>query len=320
MRPVRALLAVAALAVAGCGTTGPSREPDLAGLPPSVELESTPFFPQAEYQCGPAALATVLTHAGVPTDPRALVPEVYLPGREGSLQPELLAATRARDLVPYVLPPRPESLYAQVAAGTPVLVLQKLGAGPWPGWHYAVVVGYDAGRGTVTLRSGTDRRLEESAGRFHLTWDRAGRWAMVAVPPGSMPANPDFARYMEAAAGLEAVERRDAAARAYEAAAAQWPDAALPLVGLANLAYARGDLSAAEAGFRAATQREPDDVAARNNRAEVLLALGCTTTARAEIAVAQALAADGPLASAVAASAVRIAATHGPDAPGCPAD
>lgn len=320
MRPARALLAVAALAVAGCGTTGPSTAPDLAGLPPSVELESTPFFPQAEYQCGPAALATVLTHAGVPTDPRALVPEVYLPGREGSLQPELLAATRSRDLVPYVLPPRPEPLYAQLAAGSPVLVLQKLGAGPWPGWHYAVVVGYDAGRGTVTLRSGTDRRLEESAERFHLTWDRAGRWAMVAVPPGSMPANPDFTRYMEAAAGLEAVERTEAAARAYEAATRQWPDAALPLVGLANIAYARGDLSAAEAGFRAATQREPDDVVARNNRAEVLLALGCPTTARAEIAFAQTLAADGPLASAVAASAARIGAAHGPDAPGCPAD
>lgn len=320
MRPVRALLAVAALAAAGCGTTGPLVEPGLAGLPSSVELESTPFFPQAEYQCGPAALATVLTHAGVPTDPLVLAPEVYLPGREGSLQPELVAATRARDRVPYVLPPRPESLYEQVAAGTPVLVLQKLGAGPWPGWHYAVVVGYDAGRGTVTLRSGTNRRLEESAERFLLTWDRAGRWAMVALPPGSLPANPDFARYMEAAAGLEAVGRTDAAARAYEAAAAQWPDAALPLVGLANLAYARGDLPAAEAGFRAATERAPDDVAGRNNRAQVLLELGCPAAARAEIAVAQALAADGPLASAVAASAVRIAATHGPDAPGCPAD
>ncbi len=319
MRAVRALLALAALPIAGCVTTGLPPAPGFAGLPASVELDSTPFHPQAEYQCGPAALATVLAAADVPVDPLELVPEVYLPGREGSVQPELVAATRVRDRVPYVLPPRPEALFEQVAAGTPVLVLQKLGAGPWPGWHYAVLIGYDAGRGTVTLRSGTTRRLEEPAERFLLTWDRAGRWAMVALPPGTLPANPDFARYMEAAAGLEAVGRTDAAARAYEAAAAHWPDEALPLLGLANLAHARGDLQAAEAGFRAAVERAPDDVAARNNRAAVLLELGCPVAARTEIAVARTLAGDGPLAATVAASAERIEAAVGSDAPGCPA-
>jgi tetratricopeptide (TPR) repeat protein len=123
---------------------------------------------------------------------------------------------------------------------------------------------------------------------------------------------------MEAAAGLEAVGRLDDAGLAYQAAVRQWPGEALPQLGLANLAYARGDLQGAERGFRAAIRIAPGDVAAHNNRAEVLLGLGCPASARQEIEAAQALAGDGPLASEVATSAERIRAAQGPDGPGCP--
>jgi hypothetical protein len=316
---VRAVACGLVFLLAGCATRGPLL-PQLTSetVPPRVELTTTPFFPQRDYQCGPAALATVLAASGVTVDPDALVPEVYLPGRQGSLQPELVAAARGRGRVPYVLPPRAEVLVAQVAAGTPVLVMQKLGAGPWPGWHYAVLVGYDATADRVLLRSGTDERLELSAARFLTTWERAGRWAMVTLRPGQMPAAPDLARFMEAAAGLEAVGRLEEAGGAYEAAAREWPDEALPHLGLANLAYARGDLQGAERGFHAAIQIAPADVAARNNRAEVLLQLGCPASARKEIEAAQALAGDGPLAGAVAASASKIAADRRSDGKGCP--
>lgn len=318
---VRAAACVLALALAGCASRGPVL-PQLtaAQFPARVELAQTPYFPQRDYQCGPAALATVLGASGAPADPDSLVAEVYLPGRQGSLQPELIAATRSRGRLPYVLPPRADALLAQLAAGTPVLVMQKLGAGPWPGWHYAVLVGYDATSDEFILRSGTDERLELSSRRFLMTWDRAERWAMVALPPDRMPAAPELARYMEAAAGLEAVGKADVAAQAYESATRQWPAEALPRLGLANLAYARGDLHAAERGFRAALELAPGNIAARNNRAEVLLELGCPVAARREIAIAQTHAGAGPLAAAVAATAHEIEAAHGPDGPGCPPD
>jgi tetratricopeptide (TPR) repeat protein len=305
----------------GCASGGPQLEAiDTLGYPERVELTDTPFFPQREYQCGPAALATVLAASEVSVTADALVPEVFLPGRQGSLQSELLAATRSRDRLPYVLPSRLDALLAQLAAGHPVLVMQKLGAGPWPGWHYAVLVGYDATADRLLLRSGLEPRQEVSVARFVTTWDRAGRWAMVALQPGELPAEPELLRYLEAAAGLEAVGRLDAADRAYQAAVREWPQEPLPRLGLANLAYARGDLREAERSLRAAIEQAPQDVAARNNRAEVLLQLGCPASARREIESAQALAAGGPHAAAVAASATRIAPVQGPDGPGCPAD
>ena len=324
MRPCRAARAAvfaAGLVLAGCASRGPQLPPvAVSGLPASVELESTPFFPQQDYQCGPAALATVLVASGALVSPDELVADVYLPGRKGSLQAELVAAARSRGRLPYVLPPSLDDLLAQLAAGHPVLVLQKTGAGPWPGWHYAVVIGYDASRDRLVLRSGTESRLEMSATHFRATWDRADRWAMTVLEPGRLPARADFGRYMEAAAGLESVGRLDDAEQAYRAAVQHWPGESLPRLALANIALARDDEAAAERELRAALSLAPDDVAARNNLAEVLRLMGCPESARREISIAARLAAGGPLAAAVASTQRRIDASSGPDGPGCPAD
>jgi tetratricopeptide (TPR) repeat protein len=324
MRPSRAARAAAcaaALVLAGCASRGPQLPPvTVSGLPASVELDSTPFFPQQDYQCGPAALATVLVASGAQVSPDELVAEVYLPGRKGSLQAELIAAARARGRLPYLLPPSLDDLLAQLAAGHPVLVLQKTGAGPWPGWHYAVVIGYDVSRDRLLLRSGTESRLEMSPTYFRATWDRADRWAMILLEPGRLPARADFGRYMEAAAGLESVGRLDEAGQAYRAAAQHWPGESLPRLALANIALARGDEATAERELRAALSLAPDDVAARNNLAEVLRSMGCPESARREIAIAARRAEGGPLAAAVASTQRRIDASSGPDGPGCPAD
>ena len=57
------VLAALASLLAGCADS-----PQLAdGLPTaasrSIELDATPFFPQEDYQCGPAALATLLVYS-----------------------------------------------------------------------------------------------------------------------------------------------------------------------------------------------------------------------------------------------------------------
>jgi len=68
-------------------------------LPPRTELAAVPFFPQIDYYCGPSSLAMVLQAAGVDVKPEALVDQVFLPGRKGSLQVEMLAAARRHGLI-----------------------------------------------------------------------------------------------------------------------------------------------------------------------------------------------------------------------------
>lgn len=283
----------------------------------SVELSATPFFPQTDYQCGPAALATMLVASGVATSPDELVDDVYLPGRRGSLATEMVAATRVHGRIPYVLDPSPDAVLAELAAGHPVLVLQKLGAGPWPGWHYAVVVGHERDSRELLLRSGQQRRLAMSVQKFAATWDRGGRFAMVTLEPGRLPATAEPGRYMEAAAGLEAKGKLPEARMAYGAAASRWPQEVLPRLGLANVDAAAGKLELAEQGYREVLRLDPGNVAARNNLADVLLRLGCPESAAVEVAAARRLAANGPLASSVEATAARIAAEAGRDAATC---
>ncbi len=308
---LRAIAAgLVALALAGCATS--SRMADYAAtarLPAAVELDSTPFHPQVDQQCGPAALATVLGAAGHAASLEQLAHEIFLPGRKGSLQPELVAAIRSRGLLPYELERHPGELMAELAAGHPVLVLQKQGFGPWPAWHYAVVIGYDSRRGTFLLRSGTNARLELRAVAFDVTWRRADRWAIVALVPGQWPARPDVARYMRAAAALEAVGRLGPARTAYEAAIERWPNEPMPRLGLANVDASEARWSEAERGYAAVLALDPGSAAALNNRAEALARLGCVATARDVLARGTArLAAHDPVRPVLARTAAELEA------------
>ena len=168
----------------------------------TFELASTPFYPQEQFQCGPAALATVLAASGVDVDVDELAGRVYLPGRKGSLQLEMIAATRASGRLPYVLDPSLKAIEAEIDAGRPVVVLQNLGVSMIPRWHYAVVVGFDGRQDAVVLRSGTDKRRLTPAKVFLKTWSRGDFWALTVVEPGDLPSNVDRARYFESIAAL----------------------------------------------------------------------------------------------------------------------
>lgn len=250
-----------------------------AALERSVRLEATPFFAQEDYQCGPAALATVLVSAGLSVTPEMLVPQVYLPERQGSLQAEMLAATRRQGLVAYVLQPRLEDLLREIAAGRPVVVLQNLSLPLWPRWHYAVAMGYDRDSREILLRSGTTRELRASLSSFEHTWARSRYWAMLALPPGQLPATAEESAYVSAVAALERVSPA-AAREAYAAALERWPANAIALMGRGNASYALHDLAAAENAYRHAAVTRPESADAWNNLAQVLHERGRQAEAR----------------------------------------
>ena len=242
-------------------------------IPAQAELGQVPFFPQEDYECGPASLAMVANAAGIHVTPEALVSQVYLPGRKGSLQPEMLAATRRQGLLAYPLKPRVEDILREVAAGHPVLVFQNLSFPVYPVWHYAVVMGYDRERHVLLLHSGLTARMEISLFAFERTWARGNYWAMLALPPGQLPATAEAGTYNTAASALERVNVRGAQ-QAFAAALQRWPDDRAALFGAGNTAYALGQPEAATKAYRQAVLKHPDFADAWNNLAQVLLDLG----------------------------------------------
>jgi hypothetical protein len=265
------LLSCAAL-IQGCASWTPQTkalaESRPAGVPGAHELTEVPFFAQSDYQCGPASLAMVMVAAGVKTTPDALVPEVYLPERKGSLQVEMLAAPRRHGLVSYQLPPTYAALVQEIAAGTPVIVLQNLGIKE--GWHYAVAIGYDWDNGMLQLRSGQNERQELPFAMNEMAWRRSGYWAMVAVPPDRIPASAEEQRWLAAIAALERTGQPAPARTAYRTFLERWPANVNAAIGLANAHHALGELSEAERVLREAAKREPDSVVVLNNLAQVL--------------------------------------------------
>ena len=261
-----------ALLLGGCAT--PQTTALLAaappGLPARVELTEVPYYAQEDHQCGPAALAMLLHTADIDISPADLAAQVYLPGRAGSLQIEMLAATRRHGLIAYPVTPGLEALLGEIAAGRPAVVLQNLAFGWYPVWHYAVVIGYNLERGEILLRSGPEARQVLPLTTFERTWQRGGYWAMLALPPAQLPRSADTTRYIDAAVALEKTGQVRAARTAYATALTRWPDHLTARIGLGNTAYALGDFAAAEQAFRAAAAAHPDAAVAFNNLADTL--------------------------------------------------
>jgi hypothetical protein len=256
-----------------------------SGLPASQSIQ-IPFFAQRDHQCGPAALAMVLDATGDTVTPQDLVGSVFLPARAGSLPPEMLAAARRHGRLAMTLPRRVDAVLAEVAAGTPVIVLQNLGLSLLPLWHYSVVVGYDLDRRLIVLQSGAQRANPMSLRTFELTWGRSQYWAMVALSPDRLPASPQPLQIFAAAAALERVDP-DAARHTYRSMTRQYPRLPEAWIGLGNTAYAQGDWQEAADAFRTATELDPATADAWNNLATALTALGqsCEAAAAAKRAV-----------------------------------
>ena len=263
-----------AVALSGCAVILPQtyalKEHRPSDLRVRAELTEVPFFAQEEYQCGPAALAMALNAAGVSVTPDALVNQVYIPARQGSLQVEMLAATRRRGLIAYELEPQLTDVLREVAAGTPVIVLENYGFRIRPLWHYAVVVGYDLEQGQMIRRSGTRQRQTMPFTVFEYVWKDDGRWAMVAVPPDRLPVTATEPRYTNAAVALEKSGQIRNAHTAYNTLLRRWPGSLAGKMGRGNTAYALKDFATAESAFRQAAQDHPDTPAAFNNLAQVL--------------------------------------------------
>lgn len=262
----------------GCASLVPQtmqlREAWPDGVPLRIELTAVPFFPQQEYQCGPAALATTLVHSGATVTPDSLAPQVYLPARQGSLQAEMLAAPRRHNRLSYQIAPRLDNLLREVAAGNPVIVLQDTGVGPVVNWHYAVVIGYDYPAGELYLRSGSDRRLAIPFTVFEYTWKKSSYWAMLTMAPGVIPATVTEQGYLYAVLAMERISDALPARISYTALLQRWPANVLASIGLANQYYATGELALAEAVLQQSALLHPDSVLVLNNLAHVLSDLG----------------------------------------------
>jgi hypothetical protein len=281
--------------VAACATApdGPRLRATL-DIPAQAELADVPFFAQVDYQCGPASLAMALAASGVAVRPEQLVEQVYSPAKQGSLPIGMISGARRHGRLAYPIATL-DDLLREVAAGHPVIVLQRLGFPLVERWHYAVVIGYDLDRDELVLHSGTERRETMSLTAFARSWAPGGRWALLVLAPSALPVTARERVFLSAVLGLERTKQWSWAVDGYRTALTRWPDSLGALMGLGNSHYALGDLVSAERAFHQATRVDPNSAPAFNNLAHVLAEAGRRD--EAIVAAERAVALAGPSAA-----------------------
>lgn len=250
-----------------------------AHIRPQVVLNAVPFYPQEQYQCGPAALATVLDYQGISVNIDDLTDKVYIPERKGSLQIEMIATVRSHGLLSYKINPDLGTLLTEIDAGNPVLVFQNLSLDIWPQWHYAVAIGYDLNQAELILQSGTISHYKISLATFERTWQRAKYWAYVFAPAGRIPFTATPLNYIQASKDLQQSGFAIAALQAFRQGATKWPEESIVLMALGNAEYAAGNYTQATVAFNRELAIRALNASAWNNLAYALAANNCKTEA-----------------------------------------
>ena len=124
--------ALAIALLAGCATTAPQTKAVLA-TPPTVakhvEIPNVPFIEQSAGHCGPATLAMAMEWAGHPIAAEELASRVMTPAMKGSLQEDLIGASRREGMMAVKITGM-SALLSELDAGHPVIIFENLGLPP----------------------------------------------------------------------------------------------------------------------------------------------------------------------------------------------
>lgn len=168
----RLLGAAALLAFVACSATQTRPGPN-AHL-----LAGVPFFSQSARQCGPAALAALVSFLGPPTSPDQIAAEIYQPDSGGTSSVAMLAYGARHQLPLQVIRGQLDDVYAEIDGGRPLIVLHRAGF-PFRDYHYVVVTGYDPAAGRLYGYSGRDAQASWTEADFSRRWARADHWTLT---------------------------------------------------------------------------------------------------------------------------------------------
>lgn len=232
---------------------------------------SLTIYPQEAYFCGPASLATLLTHQNVEFVYGDVVGTTFTPELLGSLQMEMKATARRYGLIPYALNPGLAPVLSEVSNNTPVLVLFNLGLTPLPAWHYAVVTGFDKADKKVFLSAPKGDQTWMSFDDFEMFSQRGGSWAIVALKPPLLPIASNEPSMIRAITDMYDVGYKEQAKLAAINYVATYPSSTLGSVMLANMYMEMQDYLNATAEYKRSLALKPHDPVLLNNLAQSLM-------------------------------------------------
>ncbi len=148
-------------------------------LPAAAEIKAVPFVKQQGDWCGPAALASVLQFYGEKVSQEEIAREIYLSGVRATLNLDLLLYARGKGYVAEAGEGGLAKLKEEIAAGRPVICLEKERFALSSRNHFVVVFGYDEKAKTFRLHSGSKGNVKRGYDAFDKAWKKGDRWRLT---------------------------------------------------------------------------------------------------------------------------------------------
>lgn len=178
------LSALSLLFSVSCATTtsiGAGHHPD-----GTVLLSDVPFYRQEDFQCGPAALATVVNYwrarleMGNPVAPESIAQEIYSPTAKGVLGMDLELYGKRHGFSANQYSGSLSDLRKSIDQGIPPIIMVDYGLLSIQLNHFIVITGYTA-KGVL---ANTGREENQSIGerRLESIWKKTGYWTLVLKP------------------------------------------------------------------------------------------------------------------------------------------
>ncbi len=171
---VATLVACAVISLCACYTA-----PLQKGFNPVI-IKNVPFFPQEQYQCGPASLAGVLRYWGSSATVEDIAGDIFSKSAHGTLTIDMLLYAQRQGFVASQYASGPEDIKAKVRAGYPMVVLVDYGFLAYRVDHFMVVIGYDDGG--LIVNSGKSEKEYIEMDDFLKTWKRTNNWTLWIKP------------------------------------------------------------------------------------------------------------------------------------------
>jgi predicted double-glycine peptidase len=143
----------------------------------SLFLEDVPFYPQEDYQCGPATLAAVMNYWGIPVTPQEIKDNIFSQTAKGTLNIDMLLFAQRKGLHAKQYAGSLDDLKVNIDKGIPLIVLVDYGFSFFQRNHFMVVIGYN--NQDIIVNSGKTKGLFITEDEFLRIWEKTDFWALL---------------------------------------------------------------------------------------------------------------------------------------------
>lgn len=151
--------------------------PDPTEFGASHIIASVPFYPQQEYQCGPASLAGALNYWGVSISPEDIAAEIYSEAAGGTLDIDMVLFAKRKGLEARQYQGSLDDIKRNVKRGYPIIVLVDQGFWLYQQNHFMVVVGYNEKE--IVVNSGEEQLKSIRLKDFLRSWKKTKHWTLL---------------------------------------------------------------------------------------------------------------------------------------------